>query len=274
MTSSMLRAGPVVPVVSCQVRGHAVVPMSPEQLPLLRRNPGPSLRQAGSAALLKHADAQTVAGVAAVLEAMQAHSLSECCFREWGAIAGPSLIGRQASAEALERFRGEGAFAISPHLPAHESLHSVSGTISQALGLHGPNFGVGGGPEAAEEALLVAATLLADAALPGLWVVLTEFDPELIPASPGQVDAPAGWICHALALALTASPASSSASSESERLCLHIGMGGPAPAGDLAPFRLEEFGAALTSGAAPHAWRFRSGGRLSLDRWDSGGDLR
>jgi hypothetical protein len=57
-------------------------------------------------------------------------------------------------------------------------MHAVSGSISQALGIHGPNLGVGGGPNGAAEIFMAAATLLADKKLPGLWVILTGFDPE------------------------------------------------------------------------------------------------
>ena len=50
----------------------------------------------------------------------------------------------------------------------------MSGTVSQALKVHGPNFGVGGGPAGVAEALLTAdARCSTGAALPGVWVVLT-----------------------------------------------------------------------------------------------------
>src|SRR5262249_9215828 len=76
--------------------------------------------------------------------------------------------------------------------------------VSQALKIHGPNYGVGGGNEGAAEALLVAGALLADGLLPGLWVVLTGFDPELVPADPLAADAaPPRTDCLAVALALT-----------------------------------------------------------------------
>src|SRR5262249_45288587 len=81
-------------------------------------------------------------------------------------------------AGSLHRYESEGAWGVSPHLIPHRSMHAVSGSISQALSIHGPNLGVGGGPTGAAEIFMAAAALLADNKRPGLWVILTGFDPE------------------------------------------------------------------------------------------------
>src|SRR5205807_2272244 len=87
----------------------------------------------------------------------------------------------------------------------HRSLHAVSGTLSQTLKIQGPNFGVGGGPGAESEALLVAATLVGNRGLPGVWVVLTGYDPEMAPADPTANEPPVPVPpCSGVALALTA----------------------------------------------------------------------
>src|SRR5262249_24450472 len=197
-------------LVQCDVAGYAALALTAERFAVLRRNTRPTVRQPISPGLLKHSDHQTVAGLAAVLQAIHAHGLANVDFGEWGAIAGPCLLGRQACADSILRFREEGAFAISPHVIPHESLHAVSGTISQALGLHGTNFGVGGGLSAADEAVLVAATLLSENSLPGLWLILTGFAPEMIPLDEEEApsaerrgaDTSSPWICHAVVLAL------------------------------------------------------------------------
>src|SRR5438067_465552 len=75
---------------------------------------------------------------------------------------------------------------LSPHFIPHRSQHAISGTISQALKIHGPNFGAGGGPGAAAEALLAGAVLLEGSRLPGVWVVLTGWDPEYVPDPEGR----------------------------------------------------------------------------------------
>jgi hypothetical protein len=155
---------------------------------------------------LKHADDQTVVGLAAVLAAIDGHGLDPASFTDWGVIAAPRFLGRAALAVALGRFALEGAWGVSPHLIPHRSLHSISGTVSQALKIHGPNFGVGGGPDAAGELLVVAGSMVADDRLPGVWVVMTEYDPELAPADPAAAQAgppaPPAPVAQAVALAL------------------------------------------------------------------------
>ncbi len=123
--------------------------------------------------LLRHADEQTVAGLAAVYRAIRLARLDPDGFADWSVLAAPRYLGRAAFERAFPTFRDEGAWGVSPHLiPAH-SLHSPSGTISQALKAHGPNLGIGGTPGGAREALLCAATWLGSGIAPGVWVVLT-----------------------------------------------------------------------------------------------------
>jgi len=239
------------------VAGYATMAMAPEQVPALRRCPGQAVGAPISPSLLKYADPQAVAALAVVLQAIQDHDLAQVCFRDWGVIAGPSLLGRQASVDSLARYREEGAFGISPHLIPYESLHAVSGTISQVLRIHGPNFGVGGGPSAAEEALLVAATLVAQGGLPGLWVVLTEFDPELIPAAPGQL-AGSTWTCHAVAMALM--PAAANAG-------FGLRIAPPPPVASGPQFRVSALREALATPARPWSCRLSSGLTVSLQPW-------
>jgi hypothetical protein len=80
----------------------------------------------------------------------------------------------------------------------------MSGAISLALGTHGPNFGVGGGPGCEGEALLAGLALLEGMGLPGVWLVLSRVEPEG-PADPDTGQPAAGSCCLALALALVPS---------------------------------------------------------------------
>lgn len=186
--------------ICCDVAADAIRRVSLESLPDLRRNPGPPLREPLSACFLKHADEQTVVGLCAVFQAIQNSGLQATDFRDWGVLAAPRFLGRPAMAAALQRFAAEGAWGVSPHLIPHRSLHSISGTVSQALKIHGPNFGVGGGPAGAVEVLLAATALLERKHLPGVWVVLTCLDPELPPDESGRM--PTGTQAVGLALAL------------------------------------------------------------------------
>ncbi len=198
---------------ACDVAAHAWVRVPAERLPDLRRRPGPGFNELPAGAL-KQADEQTVAGIAAVAHAMHQHGLDSAAFHSWGVLAAPYYMGRPAMAAALQRYRGEGAWGASPHLPPHRSLHSPSGAISQLFKMHGPNYGVGGGPGCAAEVLMAAAALLDAERVPGVWVVMSAIDPDLPPDRDGGL--PTGAACVALALALTppqARPAASASAS-------------------------------------------------------------
>jgi hypothetical protein len=125
---------------------------------------------------------------------------------------------------SILRYREEGAWGVSPHLIPQQSLHAISGTISQALKIHGPNFGVSGGPNPAPDALLLAAAMLHDQALPGLWVALSGHQSEWIPTRDDR-PAPAPT-CQAVVLALT--PLSAQAGG----LTLSLGQAPPEARGD------------------------------------------
>jgi hypothetical protein len=186
--------------VCCDLAADATVRVGLESLPDLRRHPGPVRGEPLPASFLKHADEQTVAGLAAVFKAIHLAGLQTTNFHDWGVAAAPRFLGRPAMAAALQRFGTEGAWGVSPHLIPHRSLHSISGTVSQALKIHGPNFGVGGGPGGVAEVLLAATAMLECQKLPGVWVVLTCLDPE---QPPDQAGKPAeGTQCVGLALAL------------------------------------------------------------------------
>jgi hypothetical protein len=185
--------------VECDLAAYASVRATPDQLVTLRRQPGPVAPGALSASFLKNSDEQTVAGLAAVFHAIHNH-LPLVSFADWAVLGAPCFLGRAVMAHALQRFHAEGAWGVSPHLAAHRSLHSLAGTVSLALKSRGPNFGVGGGPGSAAEALLAAAALLDDGRVPGVWVVLSGWQTEPIPEPTGKV--PGTSVCAALALAL------------------------------------------------------------------------
>lgn len=222
---SLARSG----AVCCDIAADAVVRANLETVEELRRHPGPVPGQAVPTSLLKHADEQTIAGLCAVYQAIVNGGLQATCFCDWGVVAAPRFLGRPTMAAALQRFASEGAWGVSPHLIPHRSLHSISGTISQALKIHGPNFGVGGGPNRTVEALLAAAALLNGKKLPGVWVVLTCLNPELPPDETGR-SAP-GTEAVGMALALTPMslpiPSQNGTSRERRHRRLHILRGVP-----------------------------------------------
>jgi hypothetical protein len=129
-------------------------------------------------------------------------------FDRWAVLVAPRFLGREATATTIQRFKAEGAWGVSPHMIPTRSLHSPSGTISLALKLHGPNFGVSGGPRGVSQVLRAAIAMLADRNVPGVWIMVSGWNPELIPYT-SDVTQPT---CAAVAMALTARPANWSGS--------------------------------------------------------------
>jgi hypothetical protein len=244
------------------VAGLGVAQATQATLPALRQKPG---RVGGAplpASFLKHADDQTVVGISAVLRALEMEGLAETSFHDWGVVAASRFMGRTAVAGALLKFKIEGAWGLSPHLIPHRSLHALSGTISQALKLHGPNFGSGG----AADALLTAAALLAGGDLPGVWVVLTGWEPEPITDAKGVLLTP-DCVCQAIALALVP------LASGGPRLSLRVLPAGTDPRrnghGGFGLLSLESMARVLAEPGGPAAsvvWQLPFGGRVELER--------
>jgi hypothetical protein len=255
------------------VAGFGKLRAVPDQIAALRLHPAPEPCQPSSLSLLKYADDQTVTGLAAVYQAIHHHGLAETDFSEWGVVAAPGYLGRAALAGNLQRLAVEGAWGISPHFIPHHSLHAVSGTISQVLKIHGPNFGIEATPRGMAEALTVAATLLATGDLPGLWLVLTEYEPELVPVEPNRkgpsdADQPA---CIALALALV--PDAGQASEIMLRICPGASYNHSARAAWNSWSPLEKVSTladALGHGLQTRHWRLGSLGWVELTAADPG----
>jgi hypothetical protein len=191
-----------VPSVVCAIHAAAVVHATPDQLSVLRRDPGVPL----PASALRNADEQSVVGLAAVISAMRQANLTKEQCAEWGAVAAPRYLGRLTLTAAVRRFRIDGAWCMTPHIVPHQSQHAVAGVISQLLCVRGPCLGVGAGPGGCAEAAQTAATLLDGESAPGVWLVMTGWDPE--PVLDEQNRLPAEVVCHALALGLTPAAAS------------------------------------------------------------------
>jgi len=166
--------GPRVAAVACDVAALAVHRASAAEIAPLRKAPGCFGGSPVAANLLRHSDEQTVVGLAALLRAAGLGGFEPGDFAGWAVLAAPRFLGRAAFEVAFPQYMAEGAWGVSPHLiPAH-SLHSPSGTFSQAIKAHGPNLGVGGTPGGNREAMLAAATWLEAGIVPGVWVVVSD----------------------------------------------------------------------------------------------------
>jgi hypothetical protein len=198
--SIVLASGSQPPTFACCVAAYGVVEATASDVASLREQPGSSAHRMPPR-FLRYADEQTVVGLAAVLRAVDSPPMSDASFHDWGVLAAPQFLGRVSGAATLANFGKTGQAAVSPQFIPQHSLHSVSGAISIALGMGGPNFGVGGGPEALAEGLTVALTFLDNQSVPGLWLVLTQWVPELTPEV--QSSAAKDAACWGVAMALT-----------------------------------------------------------------------
>jgi hypothetical protein len=141
------------------------------------------------AGVLKQADEQSLVALRAVRQALDDARMAPGSTSDWGMVASARTPGRRRVAEQLVKFHEQGAWAASPHIIPHCSLHSLAGLLSQALGIHGPNFGTGGMIGAESEAFWAAIALLYGENLPGVWVVLTGWDSEALSADDAHCQA-------------------------------------------------------------------------------------
>jgi hypothetical protein len=215
-------------MLAADVMGAALLRARPSEVPALRRRPGPVPEgwTRTPPSLLRYSDEQTVTATAAVFTAIAAMRTGPDQFAGWGVVAASRYLGRASLAAALRSFKAEGVWGTSPHLIPHFALHSPSGTISLALDLHGPNVGAGGGLHAAAEGFLAALTWLSAGVVPGVWLVLSGWSPELIPERNvgATAAAPSGDIeCQALALALRPAGTTTGEAEARQRFRLRIG---------------------------------------------------
>jgi hypothetical protein len=185
---------------TCVVRAAGVVEVTAEGLSALRQQPGPQDGLPVPASLLNHAEDQSVVALAAVLRAIDEGRLHGQSFADWAVVASPRFAGRVGVAAAVERFHQLGPLSVSPLIIPFMSLHAVSSMISLALHIQGPSVGVGGGNGEFGQALMTGLALLHDDYLPGVWAVVSGWDPEMVPEPDAAAVPPP--VCRAAALAL------------------------------------------------------------------------
>jgi hypothetical protein len=194
--------------LEAEVEGHVVCALTRPEVADFRRRPDalPEGWPPVQPSVLRQSDDQTITALAAVTRLLPLlGNARHHRFDRWGLLTACRYVGRSNLVIALNRFRAEGVWGVSPHLIPHYALHSPSGTLSLALGLHGPNLGLGGGLFSGFEGLLTALTWLKGGIVPGVCLVFCGWHPEYVPDPQGEPTNP----CRCLALALALVPASS-----------------------------------------------------------------
>jgi hypothetical protein len=185
---------------TCLLGGWRVARATLETVATLRRQPGPAPGRPLPANLLNHAGDQAVLGVSTVLHAAADLGLPTGSFQDWGVVGAARFPGRVTIDAAVEKFGRMGPLCVSPVLIPYYSQHALPSLVTLALRSHGPAMGVGGGYDGFVQALLTALTLQQEEGLPGVWVVLTAWDPEPF-SEPEAADATPP-VCRAVALTL------------------------------------------------------------------------
>jgi hypothetical protein len=260
----------VVPQAAvCDVAAFHTISARAADLKAMRQGLESGSGESLPASSLKHLDEQTLAGLAAVYGAIRTHHLSKANFTDWAVLAAPRFLGRAALIVSLQRYAVEGAWGMSPHFIPHRTLHSVSGTVSMALKIHGPNFGIDGGPAGPSQALLTAVSLLGGGTVPGVWLLLTGWDREPLAPLPAT-DEHDGLTCRAVAMALLPSqPEHSGFGLRIMPGTVYRASGSNGTPAASKPFGLEEIFEALASphpSKRPYAWRLSCGGKVELRR--------
>ena len=129
---------------------------------------------------LRHADEQTIIGMHSIIRAMAVDTQDSRDMSNDAVIAATCLAGQPSAARTMIGLRDKGPVAVTPHIVPQCSLHSVASAASVGFGMHGPNFGVGGGPHAPAEGFLLALTLAPMLARTSpssrIWLVCTGWD--------------------------------------------------------------------------------------------------
>lgn len=170
---------------------------------------------------LRHADEQTVLGMHAMLDAIRSLSDPRPPLDGHGVIAASCQAGRIAGAQTLVQAKEGGGINVSTHIVPQGSLHSLAAAVSVGLGMHGPNIGVGGGPEALAEGLLTAFSWLHATgrnACNTVWLVATGWDDE--PSLDAAGEPITDPVCRGVALALARPAVAGTAAST--RFTLHL----------------------------------------------------
>jgi hypothetical protein len=170
------------------------------ELAAMRKQPPAGFPPKLSPLFLKHSDEQTLAALSAVYRAKADFGLDGEDFGPWAAVSISRYLGRGAFASLVDRYKVDGAWGVSVQVIPHRTAHSVSGTISLGLGMHGPCIGANGGADGENTGLLALPCIMQERQWRGVWLVCSNWSPEVAVDPKGQVISDSACLATALAL--------------------------------------------------------------------------
>jgi hypothetical protein len=170
------------------------------ELAAMRKQPPACFSSKLTPLFLKHSDEQTLASLAALYRAKSDFGLESEDFGPWAVVSISRYLGRGAFASMNDRYTVDGAWGVSVQLIPHRTAHSVAGTISLGLGMHGPCIGVNGGMDGENTGLLSLPCLMQQRQWRGIWLLCSNWLPELTVDRQGRSISDS--VCLATALAL------------------------------------------------------------------------
>jgi hypothetical protein len=170
------------------------------ELAAMRKQPPACFSPKLAPLFLKHSDEQTLASLAALYRARADFGLDGEDFSRWAVVSISRYLGRGAFAAMKDKYTIEGAWGVSVQLIPHRTAHSVAGTISLGLGMHGPCIGVNGGMDGENTGLLALTCLMQDRQWHGVWLVCSNWSPEVTVDCKGQAISDSACLASALAL--------------------------------------------------------------------------
>ena len=203
----------------CQIDSCATVSAHLSEFPTLAREKYAHGSYSLPTRFLRHADEQTVIGVRSLLKAMASDTQKNTDISNDAVIAATCLAGQPAAARTMIGLRDKGPVGVTPHIVPQCSLHSVASAASVGFGMHGPNFGVGGGTHCVSEGLLLSVTLAPMLATTSptsrIWLICTGWDQQ--PSLGTNGEATNDPLCRGLTLLLRPTLAHSV-----DTMCPHI----------------------------------------------------
>lgn len=164
--------------LECAVTAHTTARFSIDEINALRKQ-SDALPGALGNAVLRHADEQSLAALAAVQCTIGQFHQRPADFSNWGVVTSSRYVGRSVFAQLLQRYASEGPWNVSVQIVPNRSLHSPASLVGQALGCHGPCVGVGGGSDGETDAWITASMLLdQQSSLEGIFLIFTGWDPD------------------------------------------------------------------------------------------------